>query len=121
MNYNQSSARVRKYKEQKYKLLIAKQELEVADMDYFKKKKLNATIDEAIKLVDAAISTATRIVNYNAAIESEIKGYKIIEGKLEELILTSDFAEASTRMTTNKLNSVGEHLLHLEQLIKYKS
>ncbi len=121
MNYNQSSARVREYKEQKYKLLVAKQDLSVSDIDYFKKKRLNATIDESIKLVDSAISATTRIAEYNKAIESEIKGYKIIEGKLEELILTSDFPEASTRMTTNKLNSVGEHLQHLEQLIKYKS
>lgn len=121
MNYNQNSARVREYKQQKYKLLVAKQDLAVSDIEYFKKKKLNETIDESLKLVDAAIMAATRIADYQKAIESEIKGYQIIESKLEELILDSNFDGASTRMTTNKLNRVGEHLLHLEQLVKYKS
>lgn len=120
MNSKKFEQRLRSYKEQKYKLLLTKQELAESDIDQLKKLELSLALDQTLELVDVAIATCTRIVTHMKGIESEIKGYQIIEQKLEEVMFDNRFDIASTRMTTNKLNQVGEHILQLEQLLKYK-
>lgn len=112
--------RLRSYKEQKYKLLLTKQELTDSKLTGIQKQKLEKAINETLALVDIAINSCTRIVEYTQGIESELKTYQIIEQKLGEIMLKNDFAEASTQMTVNKLDQVGEHVHHLEQLLKYK-
>lgn len=109
--------RIRGYKEQKYKLLIAKQDVQST---FPVDEQLLAMIDETIELVNGAINTTLRIIENLRSLESEIKGYQIIESRLEQLMFDYNLVEASTQLNTNKLNRVGEHLQHLEQLIKYK-
>lgn len=112
--------RLKTYKQQKYQLLLTKQKLIDSNMDVEKKQDLMNTIDETLNLIDGAINACIRIVEYSQGIESEIKGYQIIEQKLSEILFENNFATASTEMNINKLNQVGEHLQHLEQLLKYK-
>lgn len=112
--------RLKTYKEQKYKLLLTKQELEKSHVSGIQKQRLNKALNETLTLVDIAINSCTRIVEYMQGIESELKTYQIIEQKLGEIMLKNNFEEASTQMTANKLDQVGEHVQHLEQLLKYK-
>lgn len=121
MNSIQFEQRLRSYKQQKYKLLIAKQSLAERGINDQRSIQLDQTIDQTIVLVDNAIGTCERICVHMRGIESELKGYQIIEKKLEDVMFENDLVEASTRMSANKLNQVGEHLAHLGQLLKHKN
>lgn len=112
--------RLKSFKQQKYQLLLNKQKLINSNLNTEDKQQLMNTVDETLNLVDSAINTCVRIIEYSQGIESEIKGYKIIEKRLCEIMFENNFVEASAKMNTNKLNQIGEHLLHLEQLLKYQ-
>ncbi len=120
MNTQQYEQRVRSYKEQKYKLLVKKEELVSKDYLSLEKRELLSTIDETIMLTDYAINSTMRIIKCLSEIESEQKNYKIIESKLEQIMIENNYAEATTHLARRKLNNIGEHLQQLEQLLKYK-
>ncbi len=120
MKSKQFEQRLRSYKQQKYQLLLAKQQLLASDTAPLRRQELAKAIDDTLVLVDNAIATCMRVIEYSRNIESELKGYQIIEQQLEDVMFNYKLTDASTRMATNKLNSVGEHLVHLEQLLKYK-
>lgn len=121
MNSVEFEQRLRAYKQQKYKLLLAKQSVSENSNYQQDSVKLVESIDRALLLVDNAIGACERIYIHLLGIENEIKGYQIIEQKLEDLMFENNWVEASTRMATNKLNRVGEELLEIEQLLKNKS
>lgn len=112
--------RLKSFKQQKYNLLLTKQDLINSDLNSDQKEQLLSTTEETLRLVNSAINTCTRIIEYSLGIEEEIKSYKIIEKKLCDIMLDNQFVEASTKMNSNKLNEIGEHLSHLEQLLKYR-
>lgn len=120
MNSKQYEQRLKSFKQQKYDLLILKQQLiETAPQSVRHIELLNA-VDETLVLIDHGMKAAMRIVEYMRGIESEMNGYLIIEKKLQDVMFDYDLTEASAKLAINKLNNVGEHLEHLEQLIKYK-
>lgn len=120
MNLKSFEKRLRTYKEQKYNMLLTKQSLIETGMNNDRQLQLMKAVDEAIIVIDNAILATERIIDYLKGIESEINGYLILRKKLEDIMFDQRLDAASTRMTANKLNSVGEHLQHLEQLLKYK-
>lgn len=120
MNLKSFENRLRTYKEQKYSMLLTKQSLIEIGITNKRQSQLTTAIDESIIVVNNAILATERIIGHLKGIESEVNGYLILEKKLEDIMFDQRLDEASTRMTTNKLNRVGEHLQHLEQLLKYK-
>ncbi len=120
MDSTKYEQRLRKYKQQKYKLLVARQDLEASPLSSLKKREIAKTIDETVALVDMAINSASRIVEYSHGIESEMKSYQIIEKKLQDVMFDNNLTDASTVLTSRKLTDVAIHLKHLNQLVKYK-
>lgn len=118
MNVKNYEQRLQEYKLQKYRLMVAKQNVESS---YSGGNDLEAMIDESLELVNSAINTTARIIKNLNALESEFKGYRIIESRLEEIMFEYNLVEASTRMNGNKLNQVGEELVEYQQLTKHKN
>ncbi len=120
MNAQQYEQRLKAYKKQKYKTLIIKHQLVSKGYNSLEERDVLKTIDQIIDLTNYAINSTSRIIDNLNAIDSEMKSYQIIDNKLQNLMFENNYAEATTLLTRRKLNDVGQHILHLEQLLKYK-
>lgn len=120
MNSQYFEKRLKEYKEQRYQLMVTKFKLENADVSVVRKDELKAVVEKSIGLVEAAISSTTRIVEYAKEIDKEKKGYQIIDMQLQEVMLDYQLVTASTQLASQKVYTAGETLADYAHILKHK-
>lgn len=117
MRAQEYEKKLRQYREQKYKMLLNKQELATSRLPAYEREALAKSIDDAIELIDHASNATERLINIYQDAEKEHQWLQIIDNKLGDVIMDSDMAKASTTHVNRRLFELGEQMQDLNDLV----